>query len=95
MQVDEKLVRRIAGLARIKIKDSEVAALQGELGAILEFVEQLEEVDTTGVEPMTRVTDMPMRQRKDEVADGGYPEDIVKNAPLSENNFFLVPKVVE
>ncbi|APF37718.1 Asp-tRNA(Asn)/Glu-tRNA(Gln) amidotransferase subunit GatC [Chelatococcus daeguensis] len=95
MSVDEKTVRRIAHLARIAVTDAEVPHLQGELNAILAFVEQLGEVDVEGVEPMTSVTPMVMKKRADAVTDGGYPEKIVANAPMSEDNFFMVPKVVE
>jgi len=95
MHVDEATVRRIARLARIKIADSEVAGLEGELSGILTWVEQLDEVDVTGVEPMTRVVDMKLKQRKDEVTDGSIADDIVRNAPLTEDHFFVVPKVVE
>jgi len=95
MHVDEATVRRIARLARIKIADSEVAGLEGELSGILTWVEQLDEVDVTGVEPMTRVVDMKLKQRKDEVTDGNIADDIVRNAPLTEDHFFVVPKVVE
>ncbi len=95
MSVDADIVRRIAHLARIAVAEGEVAHLQGELNAILAWVEQLQAVDVAGVEPMTSVTPMKMKMRVDEVTDGGKPEDIVKNAPQSDNNFFLVPKVVE
>jgi aspartyl-tRNA(Asn)/glutamyl-tRNA(Gln) amidotransferase subunit C len=95
MSVDQKTVRRIAHLARIAVTDEEVPHLQGELNAILAFVEQLNEVDVEGIEPMTSVTPMLMRMRQDGVTDGFYPEKIMRNAPLTEDNFFLVPKVVE
>ena len=95
MSVDAQTVRRIAHLARIAVAEGEVAHLQGELNAILAWVEQLQAVDVVGVEPMTSVTPMTMKMRGDEVTDGGEPADIVKNAPQSEDNFFLVPKVVE
>jgi aspartyl-tRNA(Asn)/glutamyl-tRNA(Gln) amidotransferase subunit C len=95
MSVDADTVRRIAHLARIAVAEDEVAHLQGELNAILAWVEQLQAVDVKGVEPMTSVTPMKMKMRADEVTDGGKPEDIVRNAPASEDNFFLVPKVVE
>ncbi|GLQ57520.1 Asp-tRNA(Asn)/Glu-tRNA(Gln) amidotransferase subunit GatC [Devosia nitrariae] len=95
MSVDAATVKRIGRLARIRIEESEVPAYQNELNAILGFVEQLGEVDITGVEPMTSVTPMALRQREDAVRDGGYPEKIVANAPLSEDDFFMVPKVVE
>ena len=95
MTVDQSTVRRIARLARIAVTDDEVPHLQNELNAILAFVEQLNEVDVTGVEPMTSVTPMAMKMRQDIVTDGFYPDTILANAPLSEDHFFLVPKVVE
>lgn len=95
MSVDAKTVKRIGRLARIRIEEDEVAQYQDELNAILGFVEQLGEVDVSGVEPMTSVTPMQLRRRDDKITDGGYPDQIVKNAPLSEDNFFMVPKVVE
>ena len=95
MAVDAQTVRRIAHLARIAVGDDEVAHLQGEINAILAFVEQLSEVNVEGVEPMTSVTPMKMKQRDDVVTDGEIAEAIVKNAPATEDNFFLVPKVVE
>jgi len=93
--VDSNTVRRIARLARIRISEDEVAAYEGELNAILGFVEQLDEVDVAGVEPMTSVTPMVLRRREDKVTAGGHADRIVANAPLSEDNFFMVPKVVE
>jgi len=95
MSVDAATVKRIGRLARIRIEEAEVERYQEELNAILGFVEQLGEVDVAGVEPMTSVTPMRLRRRDDQVTDGGYPEKIVANAPLSEDNFFMVPKVVE
>jgi aspartyl-tRNA(Asn)/glutamyl-tRNA(Gln) amidotransferase subunit C len=95
MSVDQNTVRRIAKLARIAVPDEDVAHLQGELNAILSFVEQLGEVNVEGVEPMTSVTPMVMKKRQDGVTDGGCAVDIVRNAPATEDNFFLVPKVVE
>jgi aspartyl-tRNA(Asn)/glutamyl-tRNA(Gln) amidotransferase subunit C len=95
MSVDAATVRRIAHLARIGVKESEVSHLQGELNAMLDFVEQLKEVDVEGVEPMTSVTPMEMKKRADVVDDGGIADDIVKNAPETQDHFFLVPKVVE
>ena len=95
MSVDAATVRRIAHLARIAVAEDEVEHLKGELNAILAFVEQLSEVDVEGVEPMTSVTPMDMKMRKDEVTDGGIPDDIVRDAPATERHFFLVPKVVE
>ena len=95
MSVDALTVRRIAHLARIAVTEAEVPHLQGELNAMLSFVEQLSEVDVSGVEPMTSVMPMEMKKRTDVVNDGEIPDDIVKNAPATENHFFLVPKVVE
>jgi aspartyl-tRNA(Asn)/glutamyl-tRNA(Gln) amidotransferase subunit C len=95
MSVDAATVRRIAHLARISVADDEVPHLQGELNAMLAFVEQLSEVNVDGVEPMTSVTPMAMKKREDVVTDGGIADEIVKNAPATEDHFFLVPKVVE
>lgn len=95
MSVDLETVKRVAHLARIAVSESEVAKLQGELNSILGFVEQLGEVDVAGVEPMTSVIPMTMKMREDAVTDGGYPDRIVANAPLAEDHFFVVPKVVE
>ena len=95
MSVDAATVRRIAHLARIAVADDEVPHLQGELNAILAFVEQLSEVDVEGVEPMTSVIPMEMKKRADVVDDGNIADRIVANAPAAENHFFLVPKVVE
>ncbi len=95
MSVDAATVRRIAHLARIAVTEAEVPHLQGELNAMLAFVEQLSEVNVDGVEPMTSVTPMEMKKRADVVDDGGIPDDIVRNAPETQNHFFLVPKVVE
>ena len=95
MSVDAATVKRIGRLARIRVEADEVEKYQNEINAILGFVEQLSEVDVAGVEPMTSVTPMTLRRREDEVTDGGYPERVVKNAPLTEDNFFTVPKVIE
>ena len=95
MSVDADTVRCIAHLARIAVAEDEVEHLRGELNAILAFVEQLSEVDVEGVEPMTSVIPMEMKKRPDEVTDGGIPDDILKNAPATEDGFFVVPKVVE
>ncbi len=95
MSVDAQTVRRIAHLARIAVADAEVEHLRGELNSILAFVEQLSEAKVDGVEPMTSVTPMAMKQRADEVTDGGIADNIVKNAPAREDHFFVVPKVVE
>jgi aspartyl-tRNA(Asn)/glutamyl-tRNA(Gln) amidotransferase subunit C len=95
MSVDTAAVRRIAHLARIAVADDEVEHLKGELNAMLAFVEQLNEVDVTGVAPMTSVTPMVMKSREDVVTDGDIADDIVKNAPERQGHYFLVPKVVE
>ena len=95
MSVDAKTVRDIAHLARIAVNEDEIEHLQGELNAILAFVEQLNEVDVTDVEPMTSVTPMTMKKRADVVTNGGDPEAILKNAPARDGDYFAVPKVVE
>ena len=95
MSIDAATVKRIGRLARIRVEENEVEKYQGELNAILGFVEQLNEVNVEGVEAMTSVTPMTLRRREDKVTDGGYPDKIVANAPLTEDNFFMVPKVVE
>ena len=95
MSVDTITIRRIAHLARIAVKDDEVEHLKGEINDVLAFVEQLAEVDVSGVEPMTSVTPMAMKKREDVVTDGEIVEDIIKNAPAAQDHFFLVPKVVE
>jgi aspartyl-tRNA(Asn)/glutamyl-tRNA(Gln) amidotransferase subunit C len=95
MSVDLQTVKRVAHLARIAVSEEDAERMTGELNAILGFVEQLNEVDVTGVEPMTSVTPMEMKKRADIVTDGGKAGDIVANAPASDENFFLVPKVVE
>jgi aspartyl-tRNA(Asn)/glutamyl-tRNA(Gln) amidotransferase subunit C len=95
MSVDASTVRRIAHLARIAVADDEVEHLRGEINAILAFVEQLSEVDVTGVEPMTSVTPMAMKKRADVVTDGGDADAVLQNAPAREGNYFVVPKVVE
>ena len=95
MQVDEATVRRIARLARIQISDTEVVSLKGELNGILQWVEQLDEVETTDVPPMTRVVPVEMKQRADQITDGDKADDIIANAPATEDHFFMVPKVVE
>jgi aspartyl-tRNA(Asn)/glutamyl-tRNA(Gln) amidotransferase subunit C len=95
MSVDQATVRRIARLARIRLDDADVPQMQDELNAILSFVEHLDEVDVSGVEPMTSVTPMAMKMRRDVVTDGGNVAAILANAPASEDGFFVVPKVVE
>jgi aspartyl-tRNA(Asn)/glutamyl-tRNA(Gln) amidotransferase subunit C len=95
MSVEQATVRRIARLARIAVTDEEVPHLQGELNAMLSFVEQLNSVNVEGVEPMTSVTPMAMKKRVDEVTDGNIAEIVTGNAPQTEDHYFLVPKVVE
>ncbi len=95
MSVDLDTVRRIAQLARIAVAEDEIEHLRVELNAILAFVEQLSEVDVEGVEPMTSVIPMEMKKRPDIVTDGGIPDAILENAPVAEEHFFVVPKVVE
>jgi aspartyl-tRNA(Asn)/glutamyl-tRNA(Gln) amidotransferase subunit C len=95
MSVDAETVRRVAHLARIAVAEEEIEHLQGELNAILAFVERLAEVDVAGIEPMTSVMPMAMKMRKDEVTDGGIVDAIMANAPAREDHFLLVPKVVE
>lgn len=95
MSVDLQTVKRVARLARIAVSEEDGERMTGELNAILGFVEQLNEVDVEGVEPMTSVIPMAMKKRPDVVNDGGKAVDIVANAPATDENFFLVPKVVE
>jgi len=95
MSVDQTTVRRIAHLARIAVSDAEVPHLQGELNAMLSFVEALAEVDVSGVEPMTSVIPMAMKKRADVVDAGGIAAVVTANAPMSEDDFFMVPKVIE
>jgi len=94
MSVDDKTVRRVARLARIKVEEKDVPKLGHELNAILAFVEQLNEVNVDGIEPLTSVVAMDMKKRQDVVTDGHYPKDIVANTQ-NEDNLFMVPKVVE
>jgi aspartyl-tRNA(Asn)/glutamyl-tRNA(Gln) amidotransferase subunit C len=95
MTVDASTVRHIARLARIAVSDAEVEALAPELNNILGWVEQLQEVDVSGVEPMTAVIPNVLRLRDDAVTDGGIREDVLANAPVAEHGFFAVPKVIE
>ncbi len=95
MSVDTATVKRVASLARIKVSEQDAARMTGELNSILGFVEQLQELDVEGVEPLTSVVAANIRMRVDQVTDGHKAADIVANAPLTDENFFLVPKVVE
>jgi aspartyl-tRNA(Asn)/glutamyl-tRNA(Gln) amidotransferase subunit C len=95
MSVDQATVRHIAKLARIAMSDAEAEAFVPELNNILGWVEQLQEVDVTGVEPMTAVIPNKLRMRPDVVTDGDQRDLILKNAPVAEHGFFAVPKVIE
>lgn len=95
MSVDQATVKRVARLARLKVKEEDVPRLAGELNAILGFIEQLNEVDVANVEPLTSVVTVKMKMRQDEVTDGHYASRITANAPAQEDSFFMVPKVVE
>jgi aspartyl-tRNA(Asn)/glutamyl-tRNA(Gln) amidotransferase subunit C len=95
MSIDTETVRKVAHLARIAVREDELAPLAAELNAILGWVEQLGEVDVTGVEPMTSVTPMALKRRADVVTDGNRQADILANAPDAREGFFTVPKVVE
>jgi len=95
MSVDKETVQRIAKLARIALDETQTAAMEQELNALLSWVEQLQEVDVEGVAPMTSVVEQRLKMRDDVVTDGGYAEDLMRNAPQSEGHFFVVPKVVE
>ena len=95
MALDKEAVAHIAALARIRLKEEELAPLAAELSQILNWVEQLGEVDTADVAPMTSVAGMMLPMREDTVTDGDRRDDILKNAPHSARGFFVVPKVVE
>jgi aspartyl-tRNA(Asn)/glutamyl-tRNA(Gln) amidotransferase subunit C len=95
MAVDKDTVKRIAKLSRIALDDDQIAAMETELNALISWVKQLHDVDVEGVPPLTSVVESHLKMRGDVVTDGGYVADLMKNAPLSESNFFVVPKVVE
>ncbi len=95
MSVDAATVKRVAHLARIALPLEDVATMQGEINAMLGFVGQLNEVDVDGIEPMTSVMPMVMKKRADVVTDGEIADQIIRNAPQSEDDYFMVPKVVE
>jgi aspartyl-tRNA(Asn)/glutamyl-tRNA(Gln) amidotransferase subunit C len=95
MSVNADQVRHVAKLARIAMSDAEVEAMVPEFNNILQWVEQLAEVDTDGVEPLTAVIDLPLRLRDDVVNDGNVRDDVLKNAPDAQHGFFAVPKVIE
>jgi len=95
MSIDISTARKVAHLARIAVKEADLPTLAGELSAVLAFMEQLNEVDVEGVEPMTSVTPMRLKRREDVVTDGGMQDKILSNAPDAREGFFAVPKVVE
>ena len=95
MSVDSETVKRVAKLAHIAVDDAKAEKMKGELNTILGFVDQLNEVDVSGEEPMTSVVEMEMNKRTDEVTDGDKAEAVTANAPVTEEHFFLVPKVIE
>jgi aspartyl-tRNA(Asn)/glutamyl-tRNA(Gln) amidotransferase subunit C len=95
MTIDQKIVARIANLARLKIPADEQASVAGELNKILDWVAQLDEVNVANVEPLASVNDASLRTRPDVINDGGKPEDILANAPVRTADFFTVPKVLE
>ena len=95
MSLDAATIRRIALLARIRVDEAELATLQGELNGILGWIEQLNEVNVDGVEPLTGAAQMALKMRDDVVTDGGYPEKVLANAPERAGEFYVVPKVVE
>jgi len=95
MSLDKATVAKVANLARIRVEEKDLDSLANELNAILGWVEQLSEVDTENVAPMTSVADMQHRWRADEITDGGYQQDVIANAPSDEEGFFAVPKVIE
>lgn len=95
MSVDQNTVRKIASLSRIKVQEQDLPKMADELNSILTWIEMLQEVDTDGVKPMTSAVHMEMKKRDDVVTKGGHAEIIVANAPETEDNFFMVPKVVE
>ena len=95
MSIDTETARRVAKLARIKVEDDALPALAGEFNAILGFIEQMQEVDVTDVEPMVSVTPMRLKRRVDVVTDGGQQDKVLANAPDAREGFFAVPKVVE
>lgn len=95
MSIDIKTVNRIAHLARLNIPEAEQQQIASDLGKILDWVAQLDEINVEGIEPLSNVHDMALRRREDVVTDGGKPQDILANAPAKTADFFTVPKVVE
>ncbi|UTO29249.1 Asp-tRNA(Asn)/Glu-tRNA(Gln) amidotransferase subunit GatC [Bartonella harrusi] len=95
MSVDQETVKRVAHLARIAVHDDETERMTKELNVILGFVKQLNDIDVSSVEALTSVMPMALQMREDDVTDGDIAADIVANAPVTEENFFLVSKIVE
>lgn len=95
MAIDIDTARKVAKLSRIRVEEADLPRIAQELSGILTFMEQLNEVDVTGIEPMVSVTPMRLKRRADVVTDGGYPAQVLANAPLAREGFFAVPKVVE
>jgi aspartyl-tRNA(Asn)/glutamyl-tRNA(Gln) amidotransferase subunit C len=95
MAIDVDTIRKVANLARIRVPDERLAPLANELSGILSWIEQLNEVDTDGVEPMTSAVAVPLPMREDVVTDGGDSAQVLANAPAVRSGFFVVPKVVE
>ena len=95
MSLEPATIRRIATLARIHVEDAELATLAAELNGILGWIEQLNEVNVEGIEPLAGAQQMALKMREDTVTDGGYPDKVLANAPERAGNFFAVPKVVE
>lgn len=95
MSIDRNMVRRIAKLARIRVSEQDLPRLEGELNSILKWIEMLNEVDTTDIVPMTSVVKMSIKMRDDIVTEGQNPAAVTANAPKTEDNFYVVPKVVE
>lgn len=95
MSITKETVTKIARLARLHVEENDKEHLAGEIGSIMAWIEQLSEVNTDGITPLTSVVDMEMHQREDVVSDGGYADKVLKNAPESVEGFFVVPKIVE
>ena len=95
MSVDRATVRRVAKLARLKVTEDQLPKLEAELNGILGWIEQLNEVNVEGVAPLTSVVSVKMKKRADKVSDGHIPKQVLANAPATEDDYFLVPKVIE
>lgn len=95
MTIDKATAARVAHLARIRVEEADLAPLAEDLGRIIDFMEELSEVDVSGVEPMTSVTPMALKRRTDAVTEGGIRDGVLANAPDARDGFFTVPKVVE